>query len=81
LSAKTGENLGALIERIEEYFSGLMLSLKIIIPHGRMELVDFFYRLAKVNKIDYLQEGVKIDLSIPRELYAKIAQDKDIKVI
>jgi len=81
LSAKTGENLGALIARIEEYFSGLMLSLKIIIPHGRMELVDFFYRLAKVNKIDYLQEGVKIDLSIPRKLYDKIAQNKDIKII
>lgn len=81
LSAKTGENLGALIERIQEYFSGLMLSLKIIIPHGRMELVDFFYRMAKVNKIDYLQEGVKIDLSISRKLYDKIAQDKDIKII
>ncbi|MDD5476889.1 MAG: GTPase HflX [Candidatus Omnitrophica bacterium] len=81
LSAKTGENLGALIERIQEYFSGLMLSLKIIIPHGRMELVDFFYRMAKVNKIDYLQEGVKIDLNIPRKLYDKIAQDKDIKII
>ncbi|MDD5465198.1 MAG: GTPase HflX [Candidatus Omnitrophica bacterium] len=81
LSAKTGENLGALIAGIEEYFSGLMLSLKIIIPHGRMELVDFFYRLAKVNKIDYLQEGVEIDLTIPRKLYDKIAQDKDIKII
>jgi len=81
LSAKTGENLGALITKIEEYFSGLMLSLKIIIPHGRMELVDFFYRMAKVNKIDYLQEGVKIDLSIARKLYDKIAQDKDIKII
>lgn len=81
LSAKTGENSGALIGRIQEYFSGLMLSLKIIIPHGRMELVDFFYRLAKVNKIDYLQEGVKIDLSISRKLYDKISQDKDIKII
>ncbi len=81
LSAKTGENLSALISRIQEHFSGLMLSLKIIIPHGRMELVDFFYRMAKVNKIDYLQEGVEIDLTIPRKLYDKIAQDKDIKII
>jgi len=81
LSAKTGENLSALISRIGEYFSGLMLSLKVLIPHGRMELVDFFYRMAKVNKIDYLQEGVKIDLSIPRKLYDKIAQDKDIKIL
>jgi len=81
LSAKTGENLRALIDKIAGYFSRLMLSLKIIIPHGRMELVDFFYRMAKVHKIDYLQEGVKIDLSISRKLYAKIAQDKEIKII
>ncbi len=81
LSAKTGENLAALIAKIEEHFSGLMLNIKIIIPHQRMELVDFFYRKAKVNKIDYLQEGVSIDLSISRQLYDQIGEDKDIKVI
>ena len=80
LSAKTGENLEALISRIEGYFSGLMLSLKIIIPHTRMELVDFFYRMAKVNRIDYLQEGIKIDLTISRKLYNRIGEDKDIKI-
>lgn len=81
ISAKTGENLKALISKIEEYFSGFMLSLKIIIPHARMELVDFFYRKAKVNKIDYLQEGIRIDLSISRQLYNKISEDRDIKII
>jgi len=81
LSAKTGENLGALVERIEGYFSSLMLNLKIIIPHSRMELVDFFYRQAKVDKIDYLQEGVSISLRISRELFNKINKDMDIEVI
>ncbi|MFA6129844.1 MAG: GTPase HflX [Candidatus Omnitrophota bacterium] len=81
LSAKTGENLGALIERIQGYFSSLMLNLKIIIPHSRMELVDFFYRQAKVDKIDYLQKGVSISLRISRELFNKINKDKDIEVI
>ena len=81
LSAKTGENLEGLIAKIEEYFSSLMQNLEIIIPHNRMELVDFFYRKAKVNKIDYLQEGIKIDLSISRDLYSRIAQDKDLKII
>jgi len=46
-----------------------------------MELVDFFYRKARVNKIDYLQEGVEIDLTISRELYNKISEDKDIKIV
>lgn len=81
LSASTGENIEALIESIQGYFSGLMLSLKIIIPHSRMELVDFFYRKAKVEKIDYLQKGISISLMISRELFNKINKDKDIKII
>ncbi|MFA5092934.1 MAG: GTPase HflX [Candidatus Omnitrophota bacterium] len=81
ISAATGENITGLITKLEKYFSGLMLNLKILIPHARMELVDFFYRQAKVNKIDYLQTGVQIDLSISRQLYDKISQDKDIKNI
>ena len=81
LSAKTGENLEGLIKLIQGHFSGFMLSLKIIIPHRRMELVDFFYRQAKIDKIDYLQEGISIDLKISRELFSKINKDKDIKII
>ncbi|MDD5108659.1 MAG: GTPase HflX [Candidatus Omnitrophica bacterium] len=81
ISAKTGENLDLLVFKIEGYFSSLMITLKIIIPHRRMELVDFFYRMAKVNKIDYLQEGIRIELTISRELYNKIGEDKDIKII
>jgi len=81
ISAKTGENINGLVEQIQEYFSGLMLSLKIIIPHSRMELVDFFYRRAKVDKVDYSQKGVSISLRISKELFSKINKDKDIKVI
>ncbi len=81
LSAKTGENLEVLITRIEEHFSGLRLNIKIIIPHSRMELVDFLYRKAKINKIDYLQEGVRIDLSIARQLYNQISRDKEVKIV
>ena len=81
ISAKNGENLDALISGIEGHFLGSMLNLKIFIPHTRMELVDFFYRQAKVNKIDYLQEGIRIDLGISRQLYSSLGSDKDIKVI
>jgi len=81
ISAKSGENMDILISRIEEHFLTLMLNLNILIPHTRMELVDLFYRQAKVNKIDYLQEGIRIDLSISRQLYSSLGSDKDIKVI
>lgn len=81
ISAKTGENLDKLVLEIQNHFSGLSFRLKILIPHSRMELVDFFYRQAKVNKIDYLQKGIRIDLTISRQLYSRIGEDKDIKVI
>jgi GTP-binding protein HflX len=81
LSAKTGENLDVLIGKIIEHFSALMLSLKISIPHSRMELVDFFYRQAKVKKIDYLQKGINISLDISRALFSRIEKDQDIKII
>lgn len=81
ISAGSGENLDALIGGIERHFLGLMLNLKILIPHTRMELVDLFYRQAKVNKIDYLQEGIRISLSISRQLYSSLGSDKDIKII
>ncbi|MCX5693822.1 MAG: GTPase HflX [Candidatus Omnitrophica bacterium] len=80
LSAKTGENLDILISKVTDYFSGLMLSLNIVIPHHRMELVDFFYRQAKIEKIDYLQDGINISLVIPRMLFSRIEKDKDIKI-
>jgi GTPase len=80
LSAKTGENLAVLIAKIMEHFSNLMLSLKITIPHSRMELVDFFYRQAKVKKIDYLQKGININLDISRALFSRIQNDQDIKI-
>ncbi len=81
ISAKSGENMDILIRRIEKHFLALMLNLKILIPHSRMELVDLFYRQAKVNKIDYLQNGIQIDLSISRQLYSSLGSNKDIKVI
>jgi len=80
LSAKTGENLEELIAKITDHFSGLMLNLEITIPHSRMELVDFFYRQAKVKKIDYLQKGINIRLDISRNLFSRIEKDKDIRV-
>ena len=80
ISAKTGENLDKLTSEVQRHFSDLVVNLKILLPHSRMDLVDLFYRKAKINKIDYLQKGISIDLSISRELYSRLSEDKDIKL-
>ncbi|MDI6606752.1 MAG: GTPase HflX [Candidatus Omnitrophota bacterium] len=80
ISAKLKENFESLFKEIENNFSGRMLELKVIIPHSRMDLVDLFYREGKVKKIDYLQEGIKINLSLPKAIHHNLLQNKEIKI-
>jgi GTP-binding protein HflX len=81
ISAKTGKNIESLLTRIQGYFASLILDLKIMVPHSRMDLVDLFYRCARVEKVDYLQEGINIRLKISRELFKRIEKDEGVKVI
>lgn len=81
VSAKLKENFQGLFREIERNFSGRMLELKVIIPHSRMDLVDLFYREGKVKKIDYLQNGIKIHLNLPKAIHHKLLQSKEIEII
>lgn len=55
--------------------------MELLIPHTRMDLVDFFYRKAKVNDIKYDQKGIRIKVNINKNLSYKLLQDKDVKHI
>jgi GTPase len=81
VSAKTQQNLGELLEKIQNCFAEKLLVLEISIPHTRMDLVNFFYKEAKVIAIKYLQKSIKIQLSCPKVLLPKLQQDKDIRII
>ena len=80
ISAKTGEHIDDLICAIEEHFYAMMVSLRIEIPHTRMEMLDYFYRAGKVESVSYLPEGIRVEVNIPRKVYAIIGQDKDLKI-
>ena len=81
ISAKLRENFESLFKEIENNFSGRMLELKVIIPHSRMDLVDLFYREGKIKKIDYLHEGIRIHLNLPKVLHHKLLHNKEIKIV
>ncbi|MFH1198912.1 MAG: GTPase HflX [Candidatus Omnitrophota bacterium] len=80
ISAKFNKNLEALLETVQKNFVSRMISAEIMLKHSRMDLVDLFYREGKVEKIDYLQEGIKIKLYIPRLLYERLVAAKEIIV-
>lgn len=81
ISAKFKQNLGLLLEKIQENFTSRMVKLKIMIPHSRMDLVDLFYREGKIEEISYLQKGIKIELSLPKTVYYKLSHNKEIEEI
>jgi len=81
ISAKLNINLDQLLEMIAHSFSERTIKLNILIPHSKMSLVDLFYRQARVDDIQYGEEGINIKLTISRLLADKILQDKEIKII
>ncbi|MFH0762784.1 MAG: GTPase HflX [Candidatus Omnitrophota bacterium] len=81
VSARLKENFKRLFEEVEKNFSARMMDIEVMIPHSRMDLVDLFYREGKVKKIDYLQEGIKISLSLPKIIQHKLLRGKDIKIL
>jgi GTP-binding protein HflX len=81
ISAQTRQNLDGLLENIQSCFAEKLLVLEISIPHTRMDLVNFFYKEARVIAIKYLQKSIKIELSCPKVLLHKIHQDKDIRIL
>jgi GTP-binding protein HflX len=81
ISAREKINLDLLLEQIQAKFADRMVKLDILIPHKRMDLVDLFHRQGRVAKVEYIQKGIKIDVTLPKEIYSRLKQDKDIKVV
>lgn len=81
VSAKLKENLYSLLEKIQENFGSRMINEEILIPHARMDLVDLFYREGKVEEIEYLQEGIRIKLSLPKIIFHKLIHNREIEIV
>lgn len=80
ISAKTKQNLGLLLERVQEAFAGRMIKARILMPHTRMDLVGLFYREGRVEKVEFLQQGIRVEVNLPKLLYSKLLSEKDIEV-
>ncbi len=76
ISAKLKQGLDALLKKIESRFEKRMLCFDGVIDHGRMDLIDLFYREGKVEEIEYLGEGIKVKVYLPKALYHKLFNNK-----
>jgi GTP-binding protein HflX len=80
ISAKLKNNLGILLQKIQDNFAHRMVELQILVKHSRMDLIDLFYREGKVEDIQYLQKGIILKLSLPKVLANKLLHNKEIEI-
>jgi GTP-binding protein HflX len=72
VSAKTGRNLGALLERMEKMLAESLVAMEVLIPYDRYDLVTGAYELGTIESREETAEGVRLRLSVPKALAAKL---------
>jgi len=79
ISAKLKENFDSLFKKLEEVFSSRMAVIEVLVPHQRMDIIDLFYRQGKVREIEYLQQGIRVKASLPKRLFQKLLNSRQIE--
>lgn len=72
VSARTGEGLDALKERMVDLVQQGIRPMKLLIPHDRYDLVHFLHEIGAVDKETYEDEGVLIRGNIPEKQVARV---------
>jgi GTPase len=74
VSAQQGWGLEALRARIETALAEAMVSLEVLIPYQRNDLVSLWHKRGVIEQEDYANEGTHILGRLPRDLAVQFAQ-------
>lgn len=72
ISAKTGENIEALIKVIEELAPGKKQKMNLVIPYSEAGLVSKLHENQKIISEEYTQAGIRLELLAGEEVYKKL---------
>ena len=65
ISARTGENLAALQEKIESYFQESQVKLTLLIPYDKGSIITALHALNAVRSTEYAEQGTLLEVSLP----------------
>ncbi len=66
ISAKTGENIPGLLEKISEMLSSLIVEIDVEIPITRMDLVSLAHEEGEVYSVKYYAKTINIRAAVPK---------------
>ena len=73
ISAKTGENISELLERVSGMLSFMYTEINVDIPISRMDLVNLVHEEGEVHAIKYYNDSINIRALIPTNLVGKFS--------
>jgi GTP-binding protein HflX len=73
VSARTGAGLDTLTARLAEQIATALREVTLLLPHARYDLVAALHRGGAVHREEYLDEGIRVRASVPRELFEEVA--------
>ena len=68
LSAKTGENVKGLLDKLSELLSSLVIEINVEVPIDRMDLVSLAHREGEVYSVKYYAQTINIRALVPRHI-------------
>ena len=68
ISAKTGENIPELLDKISEMLSFLIVEINVDVPISRMDLVNLAHEEGEVYSIKYYAETINIRVAVPKNV-------------
>lgn len=72
LSATTGEGIEGLIRGIADELEQAIRKIKLLIPYDSAGLLDELYKLARVEKVDYTDDGIHVDAQCNHIILGKV---------
>lgn len=71
MCARNGVGMDELLTRIEQTLLGALHHATFLLPYSEGGAVEVFHEQAQVHRIDYLPEGIEIELTCKDELYGR----------
>jgi GTPase len=76
ISAAKGENVQSLLLLVEEMLSVDSVDIDVMLPPGRMDLVNLAHVQGQVHEVEYLAKGIHLKASLPAKTGALISRAK-----
>ncbi len=71
MCARNGVGMDELLTRIEQTLLGALHHVTLLLPYSEGGAIELFHEQAQVHRVDYLPEGIEIELTCKDELYGR----------